>query len=538
MSALIRKQKAAGDVDSWLPGYQTELSEVKKRRLQELTAKEVKQHGVERRAVGLRMILEQKKDGRRKGRLIAQGFKEPLYLDGGPVDAPVAALATIRTLLFMAGLSTDVVSSIDVSTAFLQADEYGDDAPVRYVYYQPHRHAPKQYYRLKGALYGQRSASLEWHKTLSKWLVDSQGFEQGLNDACVYVHPKTGLKLAIVVDDVLCRGSSKATASFYEAMAKRFEVKSPTYLTAEKPITYVGLGVSIEEYAGKRYITVDQGQDLRRYLDALDLPHTGMVSNPMSNKWVPDMQSPPLSVERAQWYRAVIGSLNFYACATRYDISFAVSRLAQFSAKPTEDAEKAVLRVLAYLKSHVDFCLSGSYATDVDTVEVYSDSDHAGSREVNCRSQSGSMVILNKVPVYWRSKKQPSTSISSACAEIYALSETVKEARLFQWRGEELGMKPLSPLSVQVDNAQAISFSKGTCVNSRLRGTFDIRADWVRELRNRFQLAVVPVSSSNNCADLCTKAHPTQRFQQLLKLISGTTTSKMIQERAMLAMLV
>ena len=70
-----------------------------------------------------------------------------------------------------------------------------------------------------------------------------------------------------------------------------------------------------------------------------------------------------------------------------------------------------------------------------------------------CKSQSGTMIILNDAPVYWRSKKQPDTAISSACAEIYALSETVKEARLFMWRGEELGMAPVSPLPVQVDNA-------------------------------------------------------------------------------------
>ena len=148
-----------------MPGYQKELHEVRSRRLQKLTAQQIKADSVERKAVRLRMILEAKKDGRRKGRLIMQGFREPQHLDGGKVDAPVAALTSIRTMLFMAGMVGDVISSIDVSTAFLQAQEYGPDEPSRYVYYQPYKGAARQYYRLKGALCGQPSASLAWHNT-------------------------------------------------------------------------------------------------------------------------------------------------------------------------------------------------------------------------------------------------------------------------------------------------------------------------------------------------------------------------------------
>ena len=42
--------------------------------------------------------------------------------------------STIRTLLFSKGGGPDdVISSIDVSVAFLQSDDYGPDDPVRYV---------------------------------------------------------------------------------------------------------------------------------------------------------------------------------------------------------------------------------------------------------------------------------------------------------------------------------------------------------------------------------------------------------------------
>ena len=41
------------------------------------------------------------------------------------------------------------------------------------------------------------------------------GFVAGTNDPCVCVNPETGLRMAIVVDDILVRGSEEATREFY-----------------------------------------------------------------------------------------------------------------------------------------------------------------------------------------------------------------------------------------------------------------------------------------------------------------------------------
>ena len=87
----------------------------------------------------------------------------------------------------------------------------------------------------------------------------------------------------------------------------------------------------------------------------------------------------------------------------------------------------------------------------------------------------------------------------------------------------------------QLTYSQAESFSKGTCVRSKLRGTFDIREAWVQELRERHQLVVEQVSSCNNCADLLTKTHSTKRCKELLTLIRSRAVKKVVQERGMLA---
>ena len=59
-----------------------------------------------------------------------------------------------------------------------------------------------------------------------------------------------------------------------------------------------------------------------------------------------------------------------------------------------------------------------------------------------------------------------------------------------------------NPISVQVDNMQAKSLASSTCLHSKLRGIFDIREDWVLELRQRDELFVDYVQSEHNIADL------------------------------------
>ena len=74
-----------------------------------------------------------------------------------------------------------------------------------------------------------------------------------------------------------------------------------------------------------------------------------------------------------------------------------------------------------------------------NTCDLYVDSDHAGEKKLYSQSRTGVAFFLNGFPTHWKSKKQPSTSLSSAAAEIYALSEACKDARLRYWISEDMG---------------------------------------------------------------------------------------------------
>ena len=64
---------------------------------------------------------------------------------------------------------------------------------------------------------------------------------------------------------------------------------------------------------------------------------------------------------------------------------------------------------------------------------------------------------------------------SSASAEIYALSEACKDARLIAWVAEDMHREIRWPMVVYVDNAAGVSFQHDTCTSSELRGVFNYR---------------------------------------------------------------
>ena len=213
----------------------------------------------------------------------------------------------------------------------------------------------------------------------------------------------------------------------------------------------------------------------------------------------------------------------------RYDIAFATSRLSQFNNKATVGTMHGLYRILSYLKATRDFKTTGIFGPKHDELKYFSDSDHAGDSPTTTCSHSGTMLLLNGVPIRWKSKKQPKTSRSSAEAEIYALGQTVDESNFLNWKLQDMGVNINMPTHIYVDNAQAKVFTEHLCINTRLRNTFNLNQQWIQELRDSKLLKVNKIESINNPADLLTKPQPAYKLKQLLKLCNPITKHIVIQ---------
>ena len=148
--------------------------------------------------------------------------------------------------------------------------------------------------------------------------------------------------------------------------------------------------------------------------------------------------------------------------------------------------------------------------------DTFVDSDWAGEQKHGCpRSRTGVIILLNGLPVHWSSNKQPETAISSAQAEIYAISEACKDIRLRLWVADEIGLQPSYSTDIKVDNQSGVYFQNKMNPASKLKGVFDLRDKWVQELQDRRIIAAVKVNTSVNLADQLTKPLNGNKLLQL-----------------------
>ena len=520
---LLRRQQVTGEIHEYVDGYNRELDHMLSRRLRLLEPEEEERVRAVAPIVSLRMLLEAKKDGRRKARLILQGFKEPREWDLNSNVSPVANTSTIRSLVFCGGSSEDVLSSIDVSVAFLQSTEYGEDEPLRYVSYKPYKEAREYVFQLRGPIYGQRSAPRAWYRTISEWMVDCQGFDQGKDEPCVFRHPETGVTVVLFCDDFLCRGSKMETEKFYAKLMGDFECKDPTYLNVDQPIIFTGFRIrqhQVEKAEGSETVyTMDQETDLLEFLAQKGLDAERLRDNPMADRKTL-LTTGAVSENMQSWCKSVVGGLHYYARGTRWDISFAVSRIGGCMDPPTAGTVAAIDHVAGYLRQHSSFSLVGKANLGVDEYTVMCDASFCGDSELTSKSQTGVLGCLNGVPIHWRSNRQPKTVMSPTVAEIYALSVGVIDARLMSWILSECGAEAgTAEINIGTDSTGAKSFKEDTCPTSKTRGNFSYREDWVQELKDSGDIKVKKVEARLMIADIMTKCYETYKFKKRVEQI-------------------
>ena len=103
----------------------------------------------------------------------------------------------------------------------------------------------------------------------------------------------------------------------------------------------------------------------------------------------------------------------------------------------------------------------------------------------------------------------------------------------------EMGLQRPKPIEIQVDNSTSISFQTKMCPDSKLKGCYDLRWNWIRELQDTTQVKTVKVNTLYNIADLLTKCHSRVTYNRLIlipmeksQLVASRSTSDDIYEGA------
>jgi len=186
---------------------------------------------------------------------------------------------------------------------------------------------------------------------------------------------------------------------------------------------------------------------------------------------------------------------------THPDIAFAVTKLAQFAANPTEEHYKKAQYICRYLVGTKDYHLAYDGASG-GGLQAHCDSDWASDPSTR-RSQTGYFFELAGGVVSWQSRAQKSVARSATEAEYMALSDCCGQAYWLKQLMEELGFD-LGPIPVCGDNQGSVFIGQNP-VSDKSAKHIAVRYHWVREKVDNHTVELFYVPGEDNPADLLTK---------------------------------
>jgi hypothetical protein len=202
-------------------------------------------------------------------------------------------------------------------------------------------------------------------------------------------------------------------------------------------------------------------------------------------------------------YREAIGSLMYCAVATRPDIAFPTSLLAQFMENPGRTHWEAVKRIFRYLSGTKDWKLV--YGSETKGLEGYTDAD--GASQEHRHAISGYAFLIDGGAMSWSSKKQELVTLSTAEAEYVAATYAAKEAL---WLRRFIGevFRPLkNPIPLYSDSQSAIALTKDGSYHARTKH-IDIRYHFIRFVVQNGSIDLIYCPTDDMTADTLTKALP------------------------------
>ena len=213
-----------------------------------------------------------------------------------------------------------------------------------------------------------------------------------------------------------------------------------------------------------------------------------------------------------QLYQSAVGSLLYLSVATRPDITYAVSNVARFCAKPTNQHWVAVKRIFRYLKGTQQYGLLYGKSNSNNCVG-FSDADWGGDLD-DRKSTSGYMFQVGGTAISWRSKKQTCVALSTAEAEYIALASAAQESLWLQQLLVDLKNEEPKSVTIYEDNQSAISMAKNPQFHGRTKH-IAIKYHFIREQVNSKTLELRYCRTNDMIADMLTKGLSGEQFEKL-----------------------
>lgn len=359
--------------------------------------------------------------------------------------------------------------------------------------------------KLNKSLYGLKQSGRNWNKLLHNHLVEN-GFEQNAANNCVYKKQSDGERVILIiwVDDLLIAASSNDLIRDVKGiLAKRFNTKDFGELRHF-------LGVVFKQRTGE--IRMSQKRHIEKVLERFGMSECKPRMTPCELKPELDGEGEIINVTGD---REIVGSLIYIMTSTRPDLSWVVSKLSQYLAKPKWQHWNTAKQVLRYLiKGTIDLELCYQHSDQDLKLEGYSDADWA-SDQSDRKSTTGYCFSLTRdgPVISWKSRKQPIVALSTCEAEYMALASAVQESLYLIQLVYGLDKdKRHTPVLIYEDNQGTIELSKNPVCRQRNKHA-DVKYNFGRAAHVDGKVTIKYCPTEYMVADVLTKPLTKPKFE-------------------------
>jgi len=569
--------------EHWMAAIEREITTLEDRRTWTRINKSVlsernkgKSKTERKRPVRCKFVFKKKfnKDGsvQYKARLVACGYTQVAGQDfsSDELYASVCSYSSMRFLMSLATQKNYLLFQTDIQGAYLEPDLKDE------IYMEPPLSMCPEgtknsdlLLKINKGLYGLKQSGWAWAQCFKDFLLHDTDYQMGFTAMTgePNLYRKTfklnGVDSEIYVgqyvDDCFIAASSQAALDwFLERMSKRYPVNpnSSGVVSMSSPGRLLSMHVYYDQSAGILYF--NQEQAISKLADKLKLAHEEPIVTPQENPirslpFNPNVDLPkydaPQDGVTITDYLSIIGSCLHIAQVSRPDCALAVGILSRHSHGPGKIHMDAARDLVSYMYNtrhwSIQYHRSFSKVANVPLIyekdnfqsrtiedrlqaglpelqpnspDLYCDADFAGCK-ITRRSTSGMVIMMNGGPITWQSRLQKLCAQSSAESEIYAVTDSIKEALHIKLLCEECHLRPQNiPLTVWEDNNACIQ------LGHNLRGSnaakhFELRLRLLNEHINCGNIQFSRINTADQMADPFTKPLPRPAFEKFRSLM-------------------
>ena len=267
------------------------------------------------------------------------------------------------------------------------------------------------------------------------------------------------------------------------------------------------LGMEFKRDRENKIFFVNQTKNIEQLAEKFRVLDAHPVKIPAQKSSIARIETETKVFENVNLFQQLAGSLLYLERCTRKDISFTTNLICRYMSKPTKvvwEIAKYCLRFL-YSTKNQNLILGGKVSSPSRLLTIFADAGWGPNRNGR-RSTTGFHIFFNNHCVESNTRLQRTVATSSCESELYAGCDAVKTTIWWVAIINTLGIFPKQekvPIYIDNKGGRDLMHQAG---NFRRTKHIDIRYYFVREKDIQGIIAIRPVKSSDNIADLNTKA--------------------------------